>query len=289
MRIDLHTHTTASDGLLGPEALVAEAIEHGVGLLAVADHDTTAAVEAALEAGRAAGIEVWPAVELSCETETADVHILGYFIQYRLEWFQTLLARLRDGRERRAERMVERLAALGVPVEFRAVQALAEGGAIGRPHVARALVAAGHVATVREAFDRYIGRGGPAYVERVKITPAQAVEAIRAAGGLAVLAHPGWGQQDVLIPELVAVGLDGIEVYYPDHTPAQVAQYAALAAQYGLLITGGTDFHGGGLVTGVPVGGQYVPESIVAPLREAAALRRPAAHVPTWRLVGEER
>ena len=284
MRIDLHTHTTASDGLLTPEALVAEASGRGVGLLAVADHDTTGAVDAALATGRAAGIEVWPAVELSCDVETGEVHVLGYFIDHRRDWFQTLLHRLRDGREKRAERMVERLVALGAPVDFHAVRTLADGGSIGRPHVARALLEAGHVASIHEAFDRYIGRHGPAYVERLKVTPAQAVEVIRAAGGLAVLAHPGWGQQDALIPDLVAAGLDGIEVYYPDHVPAQVEQYSALATRYGLLVTGGTDFHGGGLATRVPVGSQYVPESVVAPLREAAAARRPAASAPTLRL-----
>lgn len=287
MRIDLHTHTTASDGLLTPEALVADASRHGVGLLAVADHDTTGAVDAALAAAGTAGIEVWPAVELSCDVETGEVHILGYFVDYRRDWFQTLLRRLRDGREKRAERMVERLGALGAPVDFRAVRTLADGGSIGRPHVARALLEAGHVTSIHEAFNRYIGRGGPAYVERLKVSPAQAVEVIRAAGGLAVLAHPGWGRQDALIPDLVAAGLDGIEVYYPDHTPAQVEQYGALATRYALLVTGGTDFHGGGLATQVPVGSQYVPESIVAPLREAAAARRPAAGAPTLRLAAD--
>ncbi|MBI3998498.1 MAG: PHP domain-containing protein, partial [Armatimonadetes bacterium] len=243
MRIDLHTHTTASDGLLGPQALVAEAAVRGVGLLAVADHDTTASVAPALAAGRAAGVEVWPAVELSCDVPAGEVHVLGYFIDHHLAWFQALLRRLREGRVRRAERMVDRLAALGVPVDFERVAAYAGGGSVGRPHVARALVEAGHVRDVAEAFDRFIGRGGPAYVERVKITPADAVRVIRAAGGLAVLAHPGWARNDTMISDLVAAGLDGIEVYYPDHDPATVRHYAAVAARHGLLVTGGTDFH----------------------------------------------
>jgi predicted metal-dependent phosphoesterase TrpH len=283
MRIDLHTHTTASDGILAPESLVDEAKARGVGLLAVADHDTTAAVDAAIEAGRRAGVEVWPAVELSCDVPDGEVHILGYFIDHRLAWMQQLLGRLQDGRERRAERMVERLAALGAPIPLARVKALADGGAIGRPHVARALLEAGHVKSVSEAFDQFIGRHGPAYVERVKMTPVQAVGVIRAAGGLAVLAHPGWGFQDATLPDLVAGGLDGIEVYYPDHAPHQVEHYAALAARCGLLVTGGTDFHGSGLATRVPLGSQYVPESIVAPLRDAAAGRRPdpSATMPT--------
>lgn len=275
MRIDLHTHTTASDGMLVPAALVEEARRCGVGVLAVSDHDTTAGLDEALAAGRALGVEVWPAVELSCDVEAGEVHMLGYFVDRGLAWFQALLGRLRDGRTLRARRIVERLAALGVPVEFDRVREIAGGAAIGRPHVARALVEAGRVRTVAEAFDRFIGRHGPAYVERVKVTPRQAVEVIRAAGGLAVLAHPGWGRQDGLVPGLAAGGLDGLEVYHPDHTPDQVRAYAALAGRYGLLITGGTDFHGGGLATRVNVGAQYVPEDVLPPLRAAAARRRP--------------
>lgn len=287
MRIDLHTHTVASDGLLAPAALVAEAAARGVGLLAVTDHDTTDGVDAALEAGRDAGVEVWPALELSCDVEAGEVHVLGYFVDHRLDWFQALLRRLREGRADRAARMVERLASLGVPVSYERVVALAAGGAIGRPHVARALVEAGHVRDVPEAFDRLIGRGGPAYAERLKMTPAQAVEVIRAAGGLAVLAHPGWGQPDAMIPDLIASGLDGIEVYYPDHGPALVEHYRSLAARFGLLVTGGTDFHGGGTATRVPVGGQYVPKAIVPPLRGAAAGRRPRAAAPQLDLVAD--
>ncbi|MDQ7857377.1 MAG: PHP domain-containing protein [Armatimonadota bacterium] len=277
MRIDLHTHTTASDGVLAPAALVEEARRWGVEVLAVSDHDTTAGLDEALGAGAALGVEVWPAVELSCDVEAGEVHMLGYFVDRTLDWFQALLSRLRDGRSLRARRMVERLAALGVPVEFDRVRQIAGEAAIGRPHVARALVEAGRVRTVAEAFDRFIGRHGPAYVERVKVTPLQAVDVIRAAGGLAVLAHPGWGGQEGMVPALVAGGLDGIEVYHPDHTPDQVRAYAALAGRYGLLVTGGTDFHGGGLATRVNVGSQYVPEHVLPPLRAAAARRRPGA------------
>jgi len=264
VRIDLHTHTTASDGLLDAPALIAEASTRGVGLLAISDHDTTASVDAAIDAGRNAGVEVWPAVELSCDVEAGEVHVLGYFVDHRLPWFQALLDRLRAGRLHRAERMVERLAALGARVDFAHVAELAGGGAIGRP----------------QAFERYIGRQGPAYVERLKVAPAEAVTILRAAGGLAVLAHPGWARNDELISGLVASGLDGIEVYYPDHTPSLVSHYAALARQHGLLVTGGTDFHGGDLATRVVVGSQYVPEEIIPPLREAAGKRRASAEAP---------
>jgi hypothetical protein len=286
VRIDLHTHTVASDGVLTPEALVAAAVAAGVGVLAVCDHDSTTGVEAAIRAGRAHGVEVWSGVELSCDTENGEVHILGYFVDHRLGWLQALLARLRTGRTRRAERMVERLAELGAPVLFARVQALADGGAIGRPHVARALVEAGHVRTLNDAFGRYIGRHGPAYVERVKVTPAQAVEIIRAAGGIAALAHPGWDVPDDAIPPLVAAGLEGIEVYYPEHTPTQVEHYATLARRYRLLVTGGTDFHGGETAAH-GVGSQYVPEAVLPALRAAVAARRASGEAPAVVLVAD--
>ncbi len=287
MRIDLHTHTTASDGLLSAGALIAEAGARSVHLLAVTDHDTTASVDEAVRAGGEAGIEVWPAVELSCDVEAGEVHVLGYFVDHHLEWFQALLERLREGRFHRAERMVERLVELGAPITFARIEELAAGGAVGRPHVARALVEAGWVRDVAEAFDRYIGRNGPAYVERLKVTPADAVAIIRNAGGLAVLAHPGWAQGDGLVPDLVAAGLDGIEVYYPDHSPALVEHYTGLARHHGLLITGGTDFHGGTLATRVSLGSQYVPEDIVPPMRQAAAARRSVPTAPRVALAVE--
>lgn len=285
MRIDLHTHTLASDGLMDAASLVAEAGSRGVGLLAVSDHDTTAGVDGAVASGKKAGVEVWPAVELSCDVDAGEVHVLGYFVDYRRNWFQVLLGRLREGRADRAARMVGRLTALGVPVTYERVATLAAGGAIGRPHVARALVEAGYVRDTAEAFERFIGRGGPAYAERLKLTPVQAIELIHAAGGLAVLAHPGWGTGDETIRELVASGLDGLEVYYPDHSPSQVEHYKEMAGRLGLLITGGTDFHGGTMATRLPVGSQYVPESIVAPIREAAARRHSQAEPPALELL----
>ncbi len=285
MRIDLHTHTLASDGLMDAASLVAEAGSRGVGLLAISDHDTTAGVDDAVAAGKKAGVEVWPAVELSCDVEAGEVHVLGYFVDHRLNWFQVLLGRLREGRADRAARMVGRLAALGVPVAYERVATLAAGGAIGRPHVARALVEAGHVRDTAEAFERFIGRGGPAYAERLKLAPVQAIELIRAAGGLAVLAHPGWGTGDEMIRDLTGAGLDGLEVYYPDHIPSQVEHYRTLAKELGLLMTGGTDFHGGAMATRVLVGSQYVPEAVVAPIREAAARRYPQARPPALELL----
>lgn len=287
MRIDLHTHTVASDGLLTATQLVRLAHRWGVGVLAVADHDSTESVEEAVRAGRQEGVEVIPAVELNTDVPGAEVHILGYFIDHRLEWLQDLLRRLREGRLHRAQRMVEKLAALGAPIRLERVLALAGGGAVGRPHVARALVEAGHVSETAEAFARYIGRNGPAYVERLKVAPAQAVEIIRHAGGVPVLAHPGWLGDEAMVDELLAAGLEGIEAYYPDHTPAMVERYLQIARSRGLLVTGGTDFHGGDLATRVPPGSQYVPPEAVDRLRERARGRQPTASPPALELAEE--
>jgi predicted metal-dependent phosphoesterase TrpH len=266
VRIDLHTHTTASDGLLAPDALVSLAKENGVGVLAVADHDTTDGVDAAMKAGAHEAVEVIPAVEINTDVGEAEVHVLGYYMDHQLPWFQEFLGRLRDDRVNRAVKMVEKLNSLGVRLDFARVQALA-AGAIGRPHVARALVDAGVVASTEEAFDKYLGRGGPAYVERTKITPQDAVQIILRARGIPVLAHPGWGVKEEMIPPLVEAGLEGLEVYYPDHTPAMVTRYLEITRRLGLLATGGTDFHGGDLATKTLPGHQYVPEECVVELK----------------------
>lgn len=269
MRIDLHTHTTASDGLLPPERLLRLAKDAGVGILAVADHDTTDAVDAAMTEGRRLNVEVIPAVEINTDVDTTEVHVLGYYIDHRQNWFQEFLTRLRDGRVNRAARMVEKLNALGIPITFARVRAIA-GGAVGRPHVARALIEAGVVKSTEEAFEKYIGRNGPAYIERMKVTPQEAVQVILKAGGIPVLAHPGWGVREDMIPPLVEGGLEGLEVYYPDHTPAMVTRFLEIASQLHLLVTGGTDFHGGDLATRVGVGSQYVPVDAVERLKERA-------------------
>lgn len=266
MRIDLHTHTTASDGLLSAEALLALAREAGVGVLAVADHDSTDSVDAAMTAGTRQGVEVIPAIEINTDVDASEVHVLGYFIDHHQVWLQEFLRHLRDGRVDRAARMVEKLIALGIPVDFARVRILAEG-AVGRPHVARALVEAGVVQSTEEAFEKYIGRDGPAYVERMKVTPQEAIQVILKAGGIPVLAHPGWGVPEEMIPPLVEAGLEGLEVYYPDHTPAMVDHYLQIARQHALLVTGGTDFHGGDLATKVLPGSQYVPPEAVERLK----------------------
>ena len=273
MRIDLHTHTIASDGLLAPEALVALAHDAGVGVLAVADHDSTDGVDPAMTAGRRVGMEIIPAVEINTDIHESEIHILGYYVDHQQAWLQEFLGRLRDGRVNRAAKMVEKLNALGIRIDFARVRALASG-AVGRPHVARALVEAGVVASTEEAFEKFLGRNGPAYVERTKLSPPEAVQVIQRAGGIPVLAHPGWGVKDEVITALVETGLEGLEVYYPDHTPAMVTRYLEIAGRLRLLVTGGTDFHGGDLATKVPPGSQYVPEECATKLKERYELKR---------------
>lgn len=280
-RVDLHAHTTASDGALQPSELVALARQVGLAVLAVTDHDTTAGLDAAL-ATAGGGLEVIPGVELSTDAPEGEIHILGYFIDYRQPAFQAQLAELRDGRIGRAKAMVDRLRELGVPVSWERVQELA-AGAVGRPHIAQALVEAGHVASVTEAFERYLRRGGPAYVEREKLTPAGAVRMIRQVGGVAILAHPYildvYGQfkvrlpLDRVLPELCAAGLQGLEAYYTNYTPATTAELSAIAERFGLITTGGSDFHGGGTVPEAQLGAVAVPYACVTRLRALASHR----------------
>ena len=270
MRVDLHTHTTASDGLLPPATLVEEAARLGVGILAITDHDTTDGLEEALEAGYALGVEVIPGVEINTDVQGAEIHVLGYYIDYTRDWFQDALRHLRESRLDRAARMVARLATLGIQLDLQRVLALAHGGSIGRPHIARAMVEAGYISSPEEAFRLYIGRGGPAYVERERFPPEDAVRMILRAGGVPVLAHPGLSTRDGLVPDLIAAGLMGIEVYYPEHSPAQVQHYLHLARKFGLLTTGGTDYHGGDIAPRVQIGSVEVPLEVVEALKQRA-------------------
>jgi len=261
--------------------------EHGVTILALTDHDTTDGLAEAIAAGRTYGVEVIPGVEINTDVDAYEVHILGYFIDLADPAFQAFLRRMRDGRLRRAEEMVRKLAALGVTVEWARVQRIAAGAAVGRPHIARALVEAGRVDTPQEAFERYLGRNGPAYVARLKLAPEEAVEVIARHGGVPVLAHPGWEASGPVIdrvPKLVAHGLAGIEVYYPDHTPEMLAAYLAMVRRYGLVATGGTDFHGGAFATRVQLGSVPVPPEVVPALRARWAGRRPGVSARDARL-----
>lgn len=267
-KVDLHVHTTASDGQYAPADVVRLALERGIRVLAITDHDTVAGVPEALAAASGTPLEVIPGVEMSTETHHGEVHILGYYVDIEEARFLALLDRLRDARRVRAQHMVERLAKLGVHVPWQRVADLVGAGAYGRPHIARILVELGYVPNTHDAFAQYIGYHGPAYVARYKLTPAEAIHAIARAGGVPVLAHP-WGIEDLggVVADLVAEGLAGIEVYYRGYTPEMMQELVNLARKHGLAATGGSDFHGAQIVAGVELGSVDVPLWAVEELR----------------------
>lgn len=252
MLIDLHCHTTASDGTLSPVELIELAAQRGVDVIAVTDHDTVAGVAEAAEAGLHAGIRVVAGIELSTRAERS-CHVLGYFVDPASPALSETLVELREERMDRMRRMVSRLCELGYELTIDEVLAQAHGAIVARPHVARALVERGYIARVSDAFTAaLIADGGRADVPRRQPSPAAGIELIRAAGGVAVLAHPGLahhlGTHDpvstALIEELVGSGLAGIEVDHPDHPPDVRDRLRALADRLGLVATGGSDFHG---------------------------------------------
>jgi predicted metal-dependent phosphoesterase TrpH len=247
--IDLHTHTTASDGRFTPRELVSQAAAAGVTILSVTDHDTVAACAQAAGACADAGLEFVPGIEITAVLDRADVHVLGYFLDVRSP---PLLAFLAEQRRRRLDRVREialRLASLGMPLDVDAIlrPGLDDAGrAAGRPWIARALVEAGYVESTNAAFHSWLARGRPAYVPRVGAAPAEVFARIHAADGLASLAHPGLTAVDEWIPEFVDMGLDAIEAYHSRHDLAATGRYLALADHLHVLVTGGSDFHGDG-------------------------------------------
>lgn len=276
--VDLHSHTTASDGALGPRELVREAARRGVRVLAITDHDSTDALaEAFDEAARHPPMTLVPGIEINCDVDGGEVHILGYFLEYGAEWFQAFLREQRAERKARVYRIAARLAELGMPINPEEVFALVKEGSAGRPHIARVMVARGYVKTFREAFDRYLRAGGPAHVPRKKLAPAEAVSVIRRAGGVPVLAHPGLAEQDDLIPGLVKAGLMGIECYYQEHSAAQTRNYLQMCKDLGLVATGGSDFHGPHVGRSNPLGTPPVPLSVYEALMAKAEEARKAS------------
>jgi 3',5'-nucleoside bisphosphate phosphatase len=248
-RIDLHAHSNRSDGTFTPSELVRLAADRELDVVALTDHDTTDGLVEAFAEGVRSGVEVVPGVEFSAEFDHTSVHVLCYWMDVEDEGLQAELHRLREDRYRRGELMVERLRELGVPVEFERVREIAGEATIVRPHVAQAMVEAGVVETEKEAFERYIGDGRPGHVAKHALDPVDAVALIRAAGGVCVLAHPGmWGDQssipETLIARMADAGMRGLEVEHPDHAPVARDHYRRLAAELGLVATGGSDCHG---------------------------------------------
>ena len=242
---DFHTHSTRSDGLLTPTELVDLAASRGVRVMALTDHDTLDGLEEAeAAAARHPGFLLVPGVELSCDVPRTEVHMLGLFVDRTNKRLITELARFREGRIGRARGITEALDRLGVSISWDRVQELAGEASIGRPHIAQVLRERGHVQTIEEAFDRYIGRDGPAYVERVKLEPAEAIAMIRDADGLPIFAHPSFTKDwQTAIAPLVQHGLFGMEAYYKAYEPALVEELATFAGEHGLFALGGSDYH----------------------------------------------
>lgn len=275
MRADLHLHTSASDGKLSPEEVVLQAHRAGLELIAITDHDSVAGISPALAAARRfPGLRVIPGVELGTDIPYPEVHILGYFIDYTAPALVAGLEEQRRSRVERAQKMLAKLEGMGVRLSWERVQQLSRGESVGRPHIAQAMQEKGYVSTLREAFARYIGRGGPAYVARRKLTPEQSVDLIKQAGrGLAVLAHPAEMEfLAQLLPGLVASGLVGMEVYYNNYPPDMVHSLLRVAEKYHLLPLGGSDYHGLG-ANDAPIGSVDIPDEVVGRFLELAGNR----------------
>lgn len=275
---DLHAHTTASDGTFTPMQLVQEAARVGITYLAVTDHDTTGGIREALAASKSAGIRLIPGVELSADGPPGKCHLLGLGIDPDYAPLNNTLRELSENRRQRNEKMAARLTTLGLPVTLDEVTRAAPPGAnVGRPHFAQVLVTKGYVATIREAFDKYLGDQSAGYVEKETLTPEQAIGLVHQAGGLCFLAHPNlvkMAQQETFETRWTAyqaLGLNGVEAYYGMHTPAQTEYFLRLAKKRGLLVTGGSDFHGahkpdvrlGAVVDGGYLDAEKLPEKLL--------------------------
>src|SRR5881275_3152471 len=274
--IDLHTHSTASDGIYSPAELLQRAKDSGLRVLALTDHDSTGGLDEAAQAARKLDIDFIPGIEINTDVSGGEVHVLGYFPEYQRPAFQAVLKVLRDARERRGQRMVELLNEQGIAISWERVREIAQGS-VGRPHVAQALMEAGYVQSIGEAFDKYIGKGCYAYVPRYKLTPVDAVRFIASANGLPVIAHPlelpGLEELRNWLPGLCEAGMVGLETYYGPYTPENERELLPLANEYNLIPTGGTDFHGPGIHP-TPLGGRSVPYESVERLKVEAAKRR---------------
>jgi len=273
---DLHIHSTASDGRLTPAEVVREAARRGLSFIALADHDTVDGIAPAKAAAKSfPQLKVIPGVEISTDIPEGEVHVLGYFIDYTDAELEASLDRFRNSRLKRAQKMVAKLENLGIHIDWQRVQQIAGGTSIGRPHIAQAMLEKGYINSFKQAFTDYLGRDRPAYVEREKMTPTEAVALIIKAQGLAVLAHPlTAGEPEAMTIELKAAGLVGIEAYYDGYTTDEINRLVKLAEKYNLIATGGSDYHG--LETSeTAIGGTDLPLESVERLIALAKQRKP--------------
>lgn len=260
-KIDLHIHSSASDGRFSPTEIVRKSVALGLTIIALTDHDTVDGIAPALAAAKAfPQLKVIPAVEISTDVSADEVHVLGYFVDYTGYELQIALERMHSSRQQRAQGMITKLGDLGIHIEWQRVQEIAAGGTVGRPHLAQAMLEKGYIASIKEAFTKYISRSGPAYVERDKMTPQEAVELILRSNGLPVLAHPLFiSDPEKLVVELKASGLVGIEAYYDNYTADEIERLVSLANKYNLITSGGSDYHGLDASTETMLGGTDVP------------------------------
>ena len=273
--IDLHIHTSASDGRFSPAEIVSRSAAAGLAVIAITDHDTVDGIAPALQAARTfPSLRVIPGVEISTDIPAGQAHILGYFVDYTDHELQIALEKMRNSRWERARKMVARLEDLGCRIEWERVREIAGAASVGRPHIAQALMEKDYVESIKDAFTRYISQDGPAYVERDKMTPVQAAELILQAKGLPVLAHPlTVPDPEAMVIELKAAGLTGIEVYYKDYSRDDIDRLLRLSDRYGLVNTGGTDYHGLEPETDIDIGGVDVPAECVEQLLTLAQQR----------------
>jgi predicted metal-dependent phosphoesterase TrpH len=268
-RVDLHLHTTASDGVESGPGVVRMAHAVGLRVISITDHDSVDALPAARQVSASLGIDIVPGVEISATREGMSVHVLGYFIDVEETALRRALAGFQRDRLERAATMIDKLSALGVSISLDRVLEIADGAAVGRPHVAQAILERGYVSDFQQSFDRYIGVRGPAYVPRRQLEPRAAIGMIRDAGGVAALAHPGTLQRDAWIPELVRDGMEALEVWHPRHGPVRAERYLAMTRELGLVATGGSDFHGGDRGE-AEIGSEPVPPEVVDALAARA-------------------
>lgn len=256
-----------------PREIVEKALSYSLRVISITDHDTTDGVLPAVEAAKGRPLEVVPGIELSTENEEREIHILGYYISCDDLGLQRKLADIRDKRVNRAEEILGKLKRLGISIKMDQIRKIAgSGGSLGRPHIARALIQSGYADSVSGAFKKYLGKEAPAYVPKHRLLPVEALQMVREAGGIPVLAHPAVSEADAMMPALVEAGLMGLEAFYPDHSPLVAAHYVALAKRYHLLITGGSDYHGENVKNPVTIGGMSFPAAYFKQLREAHQL-----------------
>jgi predicted metal-dependent phosphoesterase TrpH len=266
---DLHVHTFFSDSTFSPEEVVACAKGKGLAAIAICDHDSIDGIAPCEEAASGVDLEIIPSIELTVEKDDTEIHVLGYFINWKTKRFQEKLREIQAFRVERVHRMTDKLKAFNIGLEPEEVFGMAGKGSISRLHVAQALLKGGHVRNLREAFDKYIGLSKPCYVSNMRFSPKEAIETLLAIGGVPVLAHPDVLGRDEYIEELMGYGLKGIEAYHTDHKPAATRHYRVLAERHGLIVTGGSDCHGLGKGR-VLMGSVKVPYEVVEKLRAAS-------------------